>query len=244
MKKLIHYFFLYLLILLTFSGCKKEEESPAPPETGVVTDVDGNIYKTVKIGNQWWMAENLKTTKYANGLSIQTVSNNTDWSNANQGIYCSYDDKQDNLKTYGRLYNWFAINDSNKLAPVGWHIPTDLEWKILEKELGMSESEVSDLGWRGTNEGEKLKIEAPLGWSVVSPIWGNNSSCFSAIAGACRLFNGTYGDPGLFATGFWWSASEYNSDEAYYRHLDKKNANVFRSYTYKNYGFSVRCVKD
>jgi len=130
------------------------------------------------------------------------------------------------------------------IAPAGWHIPNDAEWKSLEMELGMAESDANAKGWRGNNEGEKLKVESPKGWTVVSPIWATNESGFTAMAGGCRLFNGTWADPGLFATGFWWTASKQNDQEAWYRYLDKKNANVFRSFTYKNYGFSVRCVKD
>ena len=242
----IHTLFLSLTLLplLLLNACKKEEETPAMPETGTVSDVDGNSYKTVKIGNQWWMAENLKTTKYRNGASILSVTNDMEWSNLEKGAYCLYDNVTENNGVYGRLYNWFAINDSNNLAPVGWHIPSDAEWKTLEIELGMSQSEADNLGWRGNNEGEKLKIKAPLGWTRVSPVWGSNTSGFTALAGGCRLFNGTWADPGLFASGFWWSSSVHSNHEAWYRYLDKKNSNVYRAHTYKNYGFSVRCVKD
>ena len=91
---------------------------------------------------------------------------------------------------------------------------------------------------------DTTKIEAPKGWTKYSNIWGTNESGFTALAGSCRLFNGTFGDPGLFSTGFWWTAASYPGNQAWYRYLDYKNANVFRSHTQKNYGFSIRCVKD
>lgn len=240
----------YLAILLLFSflfnACKKESDTAVLPETSTVTDIDGNTYRTIKIGNQWWMAENFKCTKYRNGNLLEsiTATSAADWPNTKKGAFCSYDDKSENTKNYGRLYNWYAIVDSNNLAPEGWHIPSDSEWKILEKELGMSDAEANRSGWRGNMEGDKLKIEAPLGWIEVSPVWGNNESGFSALAGGCRLFNGTWANPGLFATGFWWSSTANKEDQAWYRNLDKNSSAIFRSHTYKNYGFSIRCVKD
>lgn len=240
-----HYFtFLIALLFLAIASCNKDKKDEVVQETDIVTDADGNIYKTIKIGNQWWMAENLKSTKYSNGALIQSVTDETEWSNLSKGAYCNFDNKPDNAVTYGHLYNWYAINDSNKLAPTGWHIPSDEDWKILERELGMSEAQSNEFGWRGGNEGDKLKIEAPKGWTEVSPVWGTNTSGFTALAGACRLFNGGIAEPGLFACAFWWTSSSSSNKEAYYRHLDKKNSAIFRSYTYKNYGFSVRCVKD
>ena len=244
MKINIQSLLLVIVLTLLIFSCKKDKEETPIQETGTVTDVEGNVYKTIKIGDQWWMAENLKCTKYSNGSFIQIVSDNSEWTTTAKGAYCNYDNKTDYISTYGRLYNWFAINDSNQLAPQGWHIATDADWKTLERELGMSEAEANTLGWRGTKEAEKLKIESPLGWTEVSPVWSNNSSGFTALAGGCRLFNGIWSDPGLFATGFWWTASVHDSNEAWYRYLDKKNSDIFRSHTYKNYGLSVRCVKD
>lgn len=118
-----------------------------------VTDIDGNTYKTIQIGNQRWMAENLKVTRYRNGTAIPTVTSNTDWFNLTTGAYCNYDNSTSDAAIYGRLYNWYAVNDSRNIAPTGWHVPSDEEWKTLEKYLGMSQSEADDTGWRGTNEG-------------------------------------------------------------------------------------------
>ncbi|MFI5218153.1 MAG: fibrobacter succinogenes major paralogous domain-containing protein [Bacteroidia bacterium] len=229
------------LSLSVFYGCEDEEETPVPKlETDSITDIDGNVYTIVKIGEQWWMAENLEVKTYRNGNPIPLAKEDTAWKNASDA-YCRYDN---NSTAPGLLYNWYAVNDSREIAPTGWHIPTDEEWKTLEKHLGMSQTEADGLAWRGTNEGDKLKIQAPEGWTRFENIWGTNESGFTALAGSCRLFNGTPGQPGLFQTGFWWSKSEYNGDDAWYRYLDYKNSDVFRSHTLKAYGFSLRCVKD
>jgi uncharacterized protein (TIGR02145 family) len=229
-----------LLVGIFFSACKKEKTIEPALETGTVTDVDGNVYKTVKIGNQWWMAENLKTKTFSDGRLILQQQNNTDWENAN-AAYCMYDN---NNTAPGYLYNHEAVTSSGGLAPNGWRIPTDDDWKELEKHLGMSANEADKLTWRGTNEADKLKIEGPLGWTESDNVWGTNESGFMALAGSCRLPNGTYGYPGLFATGFWWTATEHNSAESYYRYLDYKESRVFRSYVSNKYGMSVRCVKN
>lgn len=140
--------------------------------------------------------------------------------------------------------NWFAVSDSENIAPTGWHIPTDDEWKELERFIGMSDGTEDVSGWRGTNEADKLKAAAPEGWTQFENVWGTNTAGFTALAGSCRLNNGKWGEPGLFATGFWWTASDYSTTEAWYRYLDYKKSNVFRSSCLKNYGYSIRCVKD
>jgi uncharacterized protein (TIGR02145 family) len=235
--------FIAFLFLLT-TGCKKESEEILPsPETGIMTDIDGNVYKTIKIGNQWWMAENLKVKKYRNGYLIPEINDSTDWCDRTSGACCAYNFNSDNAKTYGLLYNWFVISDTATIAPEGWHIPTDDEWKELEKQTGMSASEAEKSGWRGTHEGEKLKIAGTEGWSSYTDVWPTNESGFTALGGSCRVFNSEMGFPGLKQTGFWWTRSE-NDNLACYRYLDYKNANVFRGRGSKNYGFSIRCVKD
>jgi len=241
--------FLIIAIASLFSSsCKKKEETPAAPETSTVTDIDNNTYKTVKIGNQWWMAENLKTKTYRNGRPITQVTINdpdSTWATITTGAYCSYFYDNTNEKTYGLLYNWYAVNDTGNIAPAGWHVPSDDEWKTLEKYLGMSDANANAVNWRGTDEGDKLKIAAPLGWTTYGTVWATNESGFTALGSCCRLFNGTWGDPGTFATGFWWATTTHPSNnQAWYRYLDYKNSNVFRYYGSKNYGMSIRCVKD
>lgn len=233
--------FLVLIIvffLLFITGCEKE--TPPPAETGTVTDKQGNVYKTVKIGTQTWMAENLRATKYWNAASIKQIETDTAaWSHDTTGAYCT--------GVNGLLYNWYAIHSTkHKIVPAGWHIPSDAEWKVLEEYLGMSAEDADKLSWRGTHEGEKLKITGVDNWLQHADVWATNESGFSALAGNCRLFNGKGGDPiGSGYMGFWWTNTEDTiSNQAWYRYLDYKNANVFRFYGPKTYGFSVRCVKD
>ncbi len=233
-----------VFIFLSLNSCKPEEENPVK-ETGTVTDIDGNIYQTIKIGNQWWMAENLRVTRYNDSSLITqlTILSNPDtiWANRTTEAYCNFDNNYNPV--YGLLYNWYAVSESRKLAPAGWHIPADDEWKELELYLGMSQENTDKLNWRGNNEGDKLKAEGPLGWSFYENVWGTNESGFSALGGCCCVFNGYFGNPGLQSTGFWWSSS-LKDEQAWYRYLDYKNSNIFRYYGPKTYGFSVRCVKD
>src|SRR6185436_9939867 len=228
------------LFLMLNNGCKKEpieEVQPPALETDSMTDIDGNVYKTVKIGNQWWMAENLRVTMYSDSTFMHKDEGDSDWSIDTVGGSCIYDIKIDTL---GLLYNWYAVNSTHKLAPAGWHIPSDDEWKQLEIYLGMSSDEANKAGWRGTHEGEKLKIKAPVSWTVYGDVWATNESGFTALPASCREFNGKMGLPGLGATGFWWTSTSHDTLGAYFRYLDYKNANVYRSYVSKNDGFSVR----
>ena len=228
-------------ILLFVGSCKPDKNPPVvAQETGTVVDIEGNSYKTIKIGNQWWMAENLKVKKFRNGNSIPDVTDDSLWQN-NTSALCLY---QNNTTSPGLLYNWFAVTDTGNIAPTGWHIPTDEEWKELERYIGMSDGAEDISGWRGTNEADKLKAAAPEGWTQFENVWGTNTVGFTALAGSCRLNDGKWGEPGLFATGFWWTASDYSTTEAWYRYIDYKKSTVFRSSSSKNYGYSIRCVKD
>ena len=230
-----------IFFVLLFNSCKKDEEKEIIHETGTVVDVDGNTYRTVKIGDKWWMAENLMVKSYNDGTPLEQAQNNTDWIDS-VPLFCQYNN---NTAAPGLLYNWYAVVSSNKIAPAGWHIPTDAEWKQLEQVLGMDAASASNAGWRGSDVGLKLKIQGGQGWTSYQDLWPTNESGFTALAGSCRLPDGTYGNPGLFATGFWWtSTNDSINNEAWFRYLDYKNAGVYRSHTYKGYGFSIRCVKD
>lgn len=236
-----------MLLITILQACTKSETRP-DVLTDSIYDIDSNVYPIVKIGNQWWMAKNLEVKHFRNGRSIKEVplnSQNIQWdTNLNQAACCLY---QGNTDAPGLLYNWYAVTDTNNIAPLGWHVATDADWQELEQFLGMSISQTQSIGWRGSNEGNKLKIEGPLGWTLSenpSRVWGNNQSGFAALAGSCRLFNGQWGSPGLNATGFWWTASANDSNTAWYRYLDYNKSEVFRYFTSKAYGFSIRCVKD
>jgi uncharacterized protein (TIGR02145 family) len=242
MKKGTCFLFIFIFSALNF-GCKKSETTPSL-ETGTLIDIEGNVYKTIKIGEKWWMAENLKAKKFRNGNDIPEISGSQmeDWKNATGAAYCQYNENPD---APGLLYNWLAATDSNNIAPQGWHLPTDEEWKELEMQLGMTREAADKSSWRGTHEGDKLKISGADYWAAYGSVWATNESGFSAMAGGCRVFDGTWSSPGgLFYMGFWWTSTPQQGKDAWYRYLDYKNPNVFRSHASKLYGFSIRCVKD
>ena len=144
------------------------------PEYSTMTDIDGNTYTTVKIGDQWWMAENLKVTHYRNGEEIPNITDNTEWANLTSGAYCDYDNNPNNVATYGRLYNWYSIEDSRDLAPDGWHVPSRDEWQTM----------IEYLGGDGI-AGGKLKESGTEHW--LSPNEGaTNESGFSALPSGMR----------------------------------------------------------
>jgi len=234
-----------ILIMFVCVSCEDDKITPEPMnETGVVVDIENHSYNTVKIGDAWWMAENLKVTTYRNGNPINLSQSTSSW-NTGLEAYCLYDNNQ---SAPGLLYNKAAVSSPNGLAPEGWHVATEQDWQNLERELGMSNENIDKLNWRDEGScGEKLKIQAPAGWSRFGTLWPSNSSGFTALAGGCRLGNGTWSNPGLFSTGFWWSSSYLGngfSNTSYFRQLDYKKAGIFRFYVDKKYGMSVRCVKD
>lgn len=215
--------------------------------TITVTDIDGNVYQTVTIGGQVWMAENLKVTHYRNGDSIPPVRNNSEWASLTTGARCDYDNDTDNVPTYGRLYNWYAVNDSRGIAPEDWHVPSDDDWKQLEMYLGMSQSEADDTGYRGTDEGGKLKstgtIEGGDGLWCSPNTGATNSSGFSALPGGYRFYYfGYFYLLGNYA--YFWSSTEYGSYPAWRRVLTCYSSGVGRNDNTKRNGFSVRCVRD
>ncbi len=234
---------LFLIIVLAIQvfnvSCKNDPTSSKDPTT--LEDIDGNVYETVVIGEQVWIAENLKVTHYRNGDPIPNVTNNSDWSNLGTSAYCAYNNDNDNVNTYGLLYNWYAVNDNRNLAPTGWHVPTDEEWKQLEMYLGMSQSEADDTGCRDTDEGNKLKETGIAHWNTPNE-GATNESGFSALPGGYRSSAGTYDNIGYYT--YFWSATEGDSGSAWYRFLHYNRSCVSRYGSNKHNGFSVRCVKD
>jgi uncharacterized protein (TIGR02145 family) len=229
---------LAILLLFIVQACQKESNAIIV-EKGTVSDVDGNIYETVKIGDQWWMAENLKVKHYNNGNAILNIAiNEADsvWEDCLIGAYCFFEDS-----IFGNLYNHKALVDARKLAPEGWHVPSDAEWKTLEKTIGMQQNQIDALAWRGTNEAEKLMNKALVGWPQASIAYGSDVYGFAALAGGCRLHNGFTNVEK--STAFFWSSSA-EGNVAWYRYLDAQKKNIFRQKTYRAYGMSVRCVKD
>lgn len=220
------------------------------PETGTVTDIDGNVYKTIRIGNQWWMAENLRVTHYSNGDSIPLVTYSGAWERLETGAYCYYDNDVSNIATYGMLYNSFAATDKRNIAPAGWHVPKDAEWKQLEMFLGMSQTTADSTAWRGTDEGGKMKVTGTV--EEGDGLWhgpnsgATNASGFSGLPGG-RRFSRKYDSIGYVAS--FWSSSKWSYPLSDYeivwsRSLGHGLSKVSRDISSLKWGLSVRCVKD
>jgi len=230
------------------------------PEENTVTDIDGNVYPIVTIGTQTWMAEDLRVTKYPNGVAIPHVTDYTAWANLaddnTSDAYSFYDADGNGTPDnpdYGALYtyaaaigdNWVNDNTANQgVCPDGWHLPTDAEWKILEMQLGMSQAEADASGWRGTDQGSQLAGRADLWTDGTLDANGNfGTSGFTALPGGYRSYsNGSFANIGDL--GCWWSATEYSATYAWGRDLLYDFSNVVRNSGNKSYGFSVRCVRD
>ncbi|MDC0140200.1 fibrobacter succinogenes major paralogous domain-containing protein, partial [bacterium] len=199
---------------------------------------DGYTYDLVAIGDQCWFAENLRNEHYANGDLIPGELSYSEWSNTSEGAQAIYANDGSNLADYGRLYNWYAVDDARGLCPSDWHVPTDGEFMTLEMELGMSESEANGTGFRGTDQGTQMKASASD-----SPSWdGTNTSGFSGLAGGYRAISGHFTLEGY--DGYFWSASAGGAD-TWRRVLSGGSTGVSRQiYDYPRGGFSVRCVRD
>ena len=205
-------------------------------------DIDGNIYETVHIGDQLWMAENLKVTHYRNGDNIQYILNDNDWCCEEIGKYGLYDNIPENVDTYGYLYNWYAIDMETGICPEGWHVPTDDELQELEISIGMDPEEANSTGWRGIDEGGKMKLSGFEYWW--EPNTGaTNESGFSAIPGGYRFSNtGEFNLMGSYA--YLWVSSDLGASNAYARYLSYEYATIYRNVTNKQFGFSIRCISD
>lgn len=213
---------------------------------GTVTDIDGNTYKTVTIGSQTWMAENLKVSKYNDGTSISNITDSTEWANLTTGAFCDYENNPSNSETYGKLYNWYAANNG-KLAPTGWHVPTNAEWTSLENYLI-----ANGYNYDGTTTENKIAkaMGSSHGWAsdLREGAIGNadypekqNASGFSALPGGLRYEYGRFERIGRY--GYWWSSSDETNNKGYFRSLGAKHFLYF-GLGYKEAGFSIRCIKD
>jgi len=213
-----------------------------------VTDIDGNVYHTVTIGNQTWMVENLKTTRYRNGEFIGTTTPATKdiYSETTPRYQWAYYGVESYVAKYGRLYTWYAATDTRKLAPAGWHLPTDAEWTTLETYLI-----ANGYNYDGTTTGNKIAkaLAATTDWNTYTEtgtigddLTKNNSSSFTALSGGYRYYNGTFYSIGY--TGNWWSSTENYTTTARGRILFHSRADLGRDIGGKRDGRSVRCIKD
>jgi uncharacterized protein (TIGR02145 family) len=212
-----------------------------------VMDADGNVYQTVKIGNQIWTVENLRTTRYNDGSAIPLVTDGNKWAALTTPGYCFYGNTSDVdcIKEYGALYNWYAV-DTKKLAPAGWHVPSNGEWIALEEYLI-----ANGYNWDDTSAENKIakSLAAKTGWAesttegaIGNDLTRNNKSGFSALPGGCRSYSGYFGPIGGY--GSWWNVSEYDASIAFGRLLVCDYVFLLRSNYYKSCGFSVRLLRD
>jgi uncharacterized protein (TIGR02145 family) len=213
-----------------------EEQIKLQKEKDIISkDIDGNVYKVVKIGTQYWSGRNLNVSRFRNGDKIPVARSAEDWIKAGengQPACCCYDNVGYNCEKYGRLYNWFAVNDPRGLAPDGWHVPTDYEWKNLTDFLGASSGQIL----KSTEDWEYSHYDGQ----------GTDDVGFSALPGGFGS-NGSFNNIRYYA--FLWSATEFDDNNAWYRVLNYNNGYVYR-YNFTNYNInksmcrSVRCIRD
>jgi len=185
---------------------------------------------TVRIDQKVWMLENLNVGVFRNGDPIPEARTDEEWTNAGKEgkpAWCYYENKIENGEKYGRLYNWYAVNDSRGLASQGWHISADVEWRQTTDFLGGEDA-------------AGIKMKSKTGWNNDGN--GTNESGFTGLPGGCRDLNGKFSGEGRI--GFWWTATGYDTTLAWYRCIDISPYYVYRTNYYKQNGLSVRCIRD
>ena len=240
--------FIMISKIFLLSGCDKddpvspEETIDLPTETGTVTDIDGNEYKTVKLGNQWWMAENLKVTRYNDGTDIDYPVNNQEWMDKTTGAYSWYNHDYDTYgSVYGALYNWHAI-ETGKLCPEGWFVPSHSNWIELTEYLGGYEVAGGKLKSTRTEPDPHPRWDSPNTGAT-------NESGFSALPGSMRYYNGRFRyDTPIGFRGYYWTSTKIdNSEYAWSRFIYSENSRIHDSthtltWSRQRSGRSVRCI--
>ena len=235
-----------LFLSLMINSCNKDDDEPDNPfngkttavfnpdlSYGTMTDQEGNEYKTITIGTQTWMSENLRTTKYRDGSEIPNVTDSTEWIELTTGACCNYNNttNADTIATYGRLYNWYAVNDARKIAPTGWHVPTDAEWTTL----------IAFLGGEDIASG-KMKETGTSHW--ISPNAGaTNESGITALP----LGNRSYYDGRFINLSYYclfWSSTNIDTTLAWHCEMYYWDAKAYSYGYWKTTGCSVRLIKD
>ena len=238
MNMIIKKTFLFLILVFSLVACKKEKTTQSSNDLGKpganITDNEGNVYKTVTIGNQHWMAENLKVSKYNDGSAIPNINIDSLWKNNTTGAWAYHNNDTTNNAKYGKLYNWFVVNptmNGNKnVCPSGWHVPTDAEWTVLTNFLGGE-----------LVAGGKMKEVDTISWNKPNTA-ANNKSLFTALPGGSRNYDGTFEPIGKF--GNWWTSTEDYTFFAWYRNLNESNGAASKGSGLEESGFSVRCLRD
>jgi uncharacterized protein (TIGR02145 family) len=231
MKKIIYLLSFTFLILQSCSSSDSNNNNSDNNNNGSVTDIDDNVYQTVTICDQVWTKKNLNVSRYRNGDVIPQVTNPTQWANLTTGAWCYYNNDPANGAIYGKLYNWYAVNDLRGLAPSGYHIPTDAEWNTLTDCLGGE-----------FIAGGKMKESGTTHWNSPN-IGATNSSGFTGLPGGV-LDNMAF--KFINEQGYWWSSTEYTpgSSSAWAIDIFSTSEEFGKPLPYKNYGLSVRCIKD
>jgi uncharacterized protein (TIGR02145 family) len=202
---------------------------------GSMTDQEGNVYKTIVIGTQEWMAENLSTSVYRNGDVIATGLSTSQWTNTVQGAWAYFQNDASKNCPFGKLYNWYACVDARELCPTGWHVPTDADWTVLSDYLGGEAIAGGKMKTLGISDSATGLWSAPNSGAT-------NSSGFSGIPGGYRMLQGPYSN--LEFIGYYWSSSDFVTLSAYYRYIIYDDVDLTRATGAKGNGFSVRCVRD
>jgi len=211
------------------------------PLFGTVTDIDGNTYQTVIIGDQVWMAENLRANTYSDGISIPHVPGLTDWTELDSGAWSNYNNNPINDAIYGKFYNWYAATNPN-ICPQGWHVPTDAEWQQLEFALGMDADEWEQGQYRGSAQNVGGKLKSIALWNPPNT-GATNESGFSGLPGGDRSpLTGFSSALGNYSD--WWTASERDEVRAWYRRLGTAYAGFNRSHIVKRAGKYLRCIRN
>lgn len=231
MKKLFKFpkiitFSLFILFASLHNSCKKDNILK-------VTDASGNIYHTVKIGDQIWTVENLRTTKYRDGSDIINIVNDAEWSTTTEGGYCKNPNIPDYVKTYGYIYNWYAIDNSkgHNIAPDGWHVPTKQEWEKLILYLGGVDQAAG-----------KLKEAGLSHWLIINE-GADNSSGFTGLPGGLRSgYDGLFED--INKIGYYWTSTQASNADAYNLYLTYNINFMGNDFDKKTFGMSVRLIKN
>ncbi len=224
-----------ILCLFVAVRCQKEE-------TDTVTDIDGNLYKTIVIGGNTWMAENLRTTKFRDGTAIPLVTAEAEWAGLTGAAYCWPENNATNKSTYGGFYNGYAVFDSHGLCPTGWHIPSDGDWIDLELELGMPQGEAYLDAIRAETQNVGGKLKATVNWDAPN-LGANNSSDFTAYGTGYRRPSGEFAWFRQW-TGYLTTTPATTQGNCWMRYLGYDIQGIDRHERDRQYGYSVRCVKD
>jgi uncharacterized protein (TIGR02145 family) len=244
--------FIILFVVFAISNaCKNDDNqingsAPFPEvnalnpnlEYDSIFDIDGNSYAVIEIGNQTWMAENLRTTRFCNGDIIENILSSTEWQDSGLIAWAYFDNDSRYNKITGKLYTWYAAADQRNICPCGWHVPTESDWNTLINSIDPS----ADGGNVWPNfAGSQLKSAGTDVWETPN-LAANNQSGFSALPGGHRYINGTFNNFGLH--GYWWSATESNALDAWYRAMFHGNGIASRASYEKGLGLAIRCIKD